>query len=281
MNKWKILTHSLIALCTLQTIAIAQDSTDLKAIRAGNAANYIPGQKPVSKPLNIKIPQTLLDDVRSGQRPHLSNSEIAKLAAASTGKIEIAKYSAGKVLEGTGFFVRSNIIATNHHVIKNGISVGSKMTVGNKENSVEVALIKVIADDPVHDIALVSVVDKKNMFETKNASNIQPLPLCGLMISPQVGDSVYLLGSPGGLSNTFSTGILSAYRNLNGESVEPTNADFMQFTAPITHGSSGSPILNAKGEVIGIAWGAKSEFGELNLGAPVKYIKALLQQTKL
>ncbi|WP_083761918.1 S1C family serine protease [Syntrophothermus lipocalidus] len=81
----------------------------------------------------------------------------------------------------------------------------------------------------------------------------------------EVGDKVIVIGSPLGLSQTVSTGIVSAIRDLSGMKV-------FQITAPISPGSSGSPVFNEEGEVIGVAFGTIVNGQNINLAVPSGYI---------
>jgi putative serine protease PepD len=63
--------------------------------------------------------------------------------------------------------------------------------------------------------------------------------------APQVGDSVLVVGAPLGLDQTVANGIISATRNDNGH-------DYLQFSAPVSPGDSGGPVVNQSGEVVGI-----------------------------
>lgn len=85
-----------------------------------------------------------------------------------------------------------------------------------------------------------------------------------------VGDTVYVAGNPEGLEGTFSQGIISAVRGR-----------YIQITAPISHGSSGGPVLNQKGEVIGIAASSFNEGQNLNFAIGVSDLQLLLGRMTL
>lgn len=82
----------------------------------------------------------------------------------------------------------------------------------------------------------------------------------------QIGDEVYVVGNPEGLVGTFSQGIISAFRGT----------DYIQITAPISPGSSGDPVINRYGEVIGIATAFIKEGQNLNFAIPVAKLFPLL-----
>lgn len=90
----------------------------------------------------------------------------------------------------------------------------------------------------------------------------------------KVGEDVATIGSPGGLENTISTGIVSGLRSLSGEH------DYIQMTAPISPGSSGGPLLNTNGEVIGITTFLVRGGQNLNFCIPINYAKRMLSRPK-
>lgn len=269
----KVLCLSVLAVLSISQAVFADDLLqDFKVIGNSNAANYIPGQKKAVQPLNIKLPQELVDDAYSSLKAKKTPQEIARLAMYSAGIIVIP---VGKGHSATGFFVTRNVIATNHHVIARGLNEDSVIVVGTKEKEADFQLVKVIADDPAHDVALVEV------RPLRNAHFVEPVTLSGSILPPEIGDSIYLMGAPNTMIGTFTNGTISAFRDTKDVPVRAGAADVMQFNAPIDHGSSGSPIFNEKGELIGIAWGGQPGQASLNFGTPVKFIKALMKQRAL
>jgi len=87
--------------------------------------------------------------------------------------------------------------------------------------------------------------------------------------APAVGDSVYVIGNPLGLEGTFSEGIVSGVRATGTDSL-------IQMTAPISPGSSGGPVMDAAGEVIGVAVATFKEGQNINLAVPVAYLERML-----
>src|SRR5207245_6657549 len=85
----------------------------------------------------------------------------------------------------------------------------------------------------------------------------------------QVGESVYAGGKPVGLEGTFSPGIGSSIREVGTDKL-------LQITAPISPGSSGGPVLNEKGEVIGVSVATFRGGQNLNFAIPSNYLKTLL-----
>lgn len=89
--------------------------------------------------------------------------------------------------------------------------------------------------------------------------------------TPKVGSAVYVIGSPKALEGTFSTGVVSAIRELEGRS-------FLQVSAPISGGSSGGPVLNSEGAVIGVAVATLRDGQNLNFAVPARYLSDLMNK---
>jgi S1-C subfamily serine protease len=155
---------------------------------------------------------------------------------------------------GSGFFVREDVIATNYHVVKQG-AVGIAKIV-NQEQTYE--FVGVVAIDPAHDLALVKL-------RSVRASPLQ-LANDGSAI---VGDEVYVVGNPRSLEGTFSSGIVSAIRTDRQHRV-------LQITAPISPGSSGGPVLNSEGKVVGVAMATRTDAQNVNFAADVSGLRILI-----
>jgi len=161
---------------------------------------------------------------------------------------------------GSGFFINNKgHIITNHHVIEGAYSATIKTSAG-KEYPVQ----GIIAKDIEADIVKLSV----NIPD----ANIVPLKLSTAI--PSEGEDVIVIGNPLGLESTVSTGIVSAVRDI------PAFGKILQITAPVSPGSSGSPVLNTKGEVIGIATFIATKGQNLNFAVPSDKIIALKETSK-
>ena len=152
------------------------------------------------------------------------------------------------------------IIATNLHVIE-GVFKGYVKPVGiDKTYRIE----GIVAMDSRQDLALIKV------------SNISaPILPIGKSDKVQVGESVYVAGNPiGFLEGTFSNGIVSGVREFR------VGSQRIQITAPISEGSSGGPVLNNKGEVIGVAVSTITAGQNLNFAIPSNYLSEIAKQSK-
>lgn len=176
--------------------------------------------------------------------------------------------SAGrKFSEGTGFFVSADgRLVTNVHVIKGGSAVKATLVDGR-----EVSVLGVLAADEMKDIAILQA----------DGSGFPTLPL-GDSTSLRAGHAIAVIGNPRGLAGSLSQGIVSAIREdgVGDEAERKWNEQIrswgIQIQAPVSPGSSGSPIMNSVGEVVGIVVGAFTEGQSLNFGVPVEVPKTLL-----
>ena len=190
----------------------------------------------------------------------LPAEDIAEKALAATVYLEM-KDKNGKTLGiGSGFFVKSNLIATNYHVIE-GAAKGTAKLVGK---STTYNIEGVTATDKTNDLALLKVT----------AFGIKPLSL-GDSDKVRIGETVYVAGNPKGLEGTFSNGIISSRR-------DKLTKERLQMTAPISPGSSGGPVLNRKGEVIGVSVAGHPALDaqNLNFAIPSNPLNKLLESLK-
>jgi S1-C subfamily serine protease len=138
--------------------------------------------------------------------------------------------------QGSGFILdKQGHILTNNHVIDNAQRVEVTLSDKHKYKAT------VVGVDKGHDLALLQI---------NNAVNLQPATLSesqGLT----VGQRVYAIGNPFGLSGTMTRGIISAIRSIRGPNNNPIE-NAIQTDAAVNPGNSGGPLLNSRGEVIGI-----------------------------
>ena len=192
---------------------------------------------------------------RSAIANNLEAEEIAKPALDATVLLVMYDENGELSTVGSGFFVKKDIIATNFHVIE-GATEGIAKRVGQKlMYSVE----ELLNHDEENDLAILKV----------SAPDVKPLFL-GDSDSVRIGQTIYVAGNPQGfLEGTFSDGIISAIR---GDSANR----LLQLTAPISEGSSGGPVLNDKGEVVGVSVATWKYGQNLNFAIPSKYLRTLL-----
>lgn len=195
--------------------------------------------------------------VRGPSRTRLTAKEIVVESRPAIVRIESAfTNDAGGV--GTGFFIDdSGVVATNLHVIRGATAI--KVTTYEGE---EYAVSAIVGLDGDRDLALLKI-DAKTPMKTLRLGKSSE-------VSP--GDSVIAIGNPlGMLDYTVSDGLISSVRNLG-----PT-LTVLQISAPISQGSSGGPLFNNYGEVIGVATAIFAEGQNLNFGVPIDYLEPIRQ----
>ena len=184
-------------------------------------------------------------------------SEIAKKVLPSV-VLLVMEDDAGRPLGlGSGFVVRDGVIATNMHVIK-GASRGYARLPGDKT---KYDIAGTLGTDSARDLVLLSVENMK-----------APILKIGDSSKAVVGDEVYAAGNPQGLEGTFSSGIVSGVRTVGEDHL-------LQITAPISPGSSGGPVVNSGGEVIGVSVATFEEGQNLNFAIPSAYLLPLISGT--
>ncbi len=165
--------------------------------------------------------------------------------------------------QGSGFILdKQGRILTNYHVIANARLI--EVTLDNKRK----VKAKLIGSDQAHDLALLQI----------DAADLVPATLSDSR-TLVVGQKVYAIGNPFGLSGTMTTGIISSIRSVRG----PQGAlieNAIQTDAAINPGNSGGPLLNSRGEVIGITSMIASNGADQNSGVgfaiPINTAKAVL-----
>ena len=151
------------------------------------------------------------------------------------------------ISQGTGFFLNGNGVAiSNYHVLRN-----ADAAIVVLDNGEKCLINKIIKFDEETDYAIFQVDNQSNSF--------QPLSITDSM--PEIGATCFAIGNPEGLTQTLSIGNISGYRDEN---------SLIQTTTEITHGSSGGPLFNSIGEVIGIT---SSGIGAANLNFAINISK--------
>lgn len=190
----------------------------------------------------------------SVNRRELSFEELAELSR-SVVMIGIHDKTGDIIGSGSGIAVGTEgFILTNFHVIAEGDFFSVKMENDDKIYPV----MQVVKYHPDHDLALIRIEKR-----------LSPLPIFDGRTELKRGQKVAAIGSPMGLINSVSDGIISGFRNIR-------NTEMIQFTAPISGGSSGGAILNMYGEIIGISTAGFDGGQNLNLAVSCKEIAAFL-----
>ena len=171
--------------------------------------------------------------------------------------------------QGSGFVLnKDGLILTNYHVIEGA---------DRRNGSVEVTLsdkrkfkATVVGEDKGHDLAMLKI----------DAPDLVPATLAETSTGLAVGQRVYAIGNPFGLSGTMTRGIISAIRSVRSPANGSLIEDAIQTDASVNPGNSGGPLLNSRGEVIGITTmiasnGADQSSG-IGFAIPINTAKAVL-----
>ncbi len=181
-------------------------------------------------------------------------SDAAKIYSQSSSSVLLifVKGADSKIVaQGTGFLVEGGKIITNKHVIRDGaalIDLGGARIPATVEST-----------DDLNDIAVLTVAAELSA---------EPLTLTDKM--PPPGSNVFAIGNPRGLEKSISTGVLSAVRNTG-------RRELLQITTPISPGSSGGPVFDTSGKVVGVTVGTIEEGQNLNFAVPASVVIKLLR----
>jgi len=156
---------------------------------------------------------------------------------------------------GTGFFIdKYGHLITNYHVLE-GRYKAEVRTADGKTYPIQL----VVADNKATDLVKVLVdIPRQKIKWIKTANRL-----------PSIAEQIMVVGSPMGLEQTVSEGIVSSIRTI------PSVGEFFQMSAPISPGSSGSPVINLKGKVVGVATFQMVRGQNLNFAVSIKSVKKL------
>ncbi|QAA80343.1 serine protease [Aequorivita sp. H23M31] len=183
--------------------------------------------------------------------------EIAKKCMASTVSLVMEDNSKQPLSLGSGFIIDEGKVITNLHVIEDA-NYGY-VTISGESRKFKIE--GYLAVDKINDLVLLSV---PTLIETAIEINEN---------SPEIGEKIYAIGNPKGLSGTISEGIISGIRTID-------KTELIQITAPISPGSSGGPVINNDGQLIGVSVGTLDSGQNLNFAIPTKYVSKLIQLPK-
>ena len=182
---------------------------------------------------------------------------------------------------GTGFIVSEDgMILTNKHVV---LDEEAEYTVFTTEGKSYVA--SVLARDPFQDLAIIKI-DQENIVDEEGEfiSEIFPMVKLGDSDSLQIGQTVITIGnSLGEFRNTVSVGVVSGLSRTitaSGDGFTETIEDVIQTDAAINKGNSGGPLLNLRGEVIGINTAMVQEAQSVGFSIPINKAKRAIKQVK-
>lgn len=195
----------------------------------------------------------------------LSPVELVKRVEPSVVRINALSETDELEWHGSGFLIdATGLIATNHHVV-----AGAHKCVAEFASGKSFEVKGYYTMDEKRDIALIQV--------ELPAGEFQPLPMIGS--APAKGEQVLAFGCPYGLDFSTTDGLISAFRSaadiktMLGADVE---GEWLQTSAPISPGNSGGPLVNMKGEVVGINSMVRSEGQNLNFAVAASEVKSMM-----
>ena len=231
----------------------------------GNLQNTIAGLQSTNSALKAQVTSLSSTTNTTGGEPALIYSIANRSVVTVQGSEETTTntifglQTSISTLLGSGFvtsFQNSLYVITNYHVVDGVSNLTVTFWDGNSYPAT------VVGTDPYSDLAVISVAAPSTEFI--------PLQIVGSSPGVSVGDPVYAIGNPFGLSGSFTYGIVSQL----GRTIQETTAgsfsisNIIQFTAPINPGNSGGPLLNANGDVIGITTATVSGSQGLGFAIP-------------
>ncbi len=184
-------------------------------------------------------------------------AQIAEKALAATVYLEMTDRDGQTLGFGSGFFVEHNQVATNFQLIE-GAAKGTATQVGK---TTKYTIEGISATDEQNDLAILEI----------KGSEVEPLPL-GDSDTVKTGEMVHLAGNPQGLEGSFSNDTISNVREKDAQKR-------FQMTALIAPGNSGGPVLNEKGEAIGVSFMVLEGGQNLNVVIPSNDLKELLARS--
>ena len=204
---------------------------------------------------NLLILMTILF-VTSFSEAKVSKQVLSKKQSVVTIYIEDNKKT---IAFGSGFIIDANgLVVTNHHVIAPWEKSKAGKLFIKKSDKKFLTPVEIVATDEDKDVAIIKVKET-SLPAIKLATKYKPAQ----------GESVVVIGTPLGFETTVTDGIVSGIRGEDG---------FVQITAPIAQGSSGSPVLNANGDAIGVATLLVKDAQNLNFAIPVSYVESILSK---
>lgn len=194
----------------------------------------------------------LLNTVFKSNNSFSDNPAAIETASESVVMLSCYDKSGELYTTGSGFaLIEKGIIVTNYHVIEENVySIEVKTETGASYD-----VKSIVATDEENDIAILRCAGSPNLT----------LLSIGDTTGLKKGEKVVAIGSPLGLINTVSAGVFSGY----------IDNFLLQFTASISHGSSGGALFDDSGKVLGITFGSLEDGQNLNLAIPIEYVISL------
>ena len=185
----------------------------------------------------------------------LSVEDIIRDASPAVVKIVVYDITGSEVGQGSGFFIGRGQIVTNAHVVEDAYSAEVHSSLNVYEH------LTIIKRDDEVDLALLGVNDLG-----------EPSLMLADKVDLRPGQRIIAIGNPLGLEHTVSDGLISAIRGT------PGKEQLIQISAPISPGSSGGPLLNMEGEVIGVTSSGMKDGQNLNFAVGIATINQFMHK---
>lgn len=244
------------------------------------------------------VAQTKRKPVRS-----LSAEEIAELYLPSIALIE-CETKDGEFVQGSGFLVARDLLITNYHVVEGMRTATVILSPLSGRRKTTYQDVKLLRFNPGFDLALLGIgenaeidanpgpllvgVDEMASLARQVRAQTTPtetrptdplgikrfltsrhIPCLAPDESLRIGETIYALGNPEGLTGSFTAGIVSGLRRRG-------SVRYIQITAPVSAGSSGGPIINSKGMVVGVVVASFTEGQNLNLAVRSEHVREMV-----
>jgi S1-C subfamily serine protease len=226
-----------------------------------------PSETTSNNPASIATPTVLYDEstlvslYQSAIQSVVKVEAIAKKGSQTIGPFQFGPFQ--REGQGSGFIIDiEGHILTNNHVVDGASSVKVTLHNGNVIDA------KIVGTNRDNDLALLKV-------DSDKLGNITPLPL-GDSDKVKPGQMAIALGSPFGLEGSITVGIISAIGRSIPSTTQRLITDTLQTDAAINPGNSGGPLLNSKGEVIGINTAIEASANGIGFAVPINTAKSLL-----
>lgn len=239
-------TMLIAGIATLLILAVVA----IVVLKSGNNSGDNPNQQASVQP----PPRTNVKPNAAQPPPEMSTEDLFKQASPSVVLIEVFNGSGERSGTGSGFVAADGTILTNYHVIRGAHSANVHLQDGSTIPSQGA-----IGFDQYRDVAVLKV---QNL-------TAKPLALADSE-KLQIGDRIIAIGSPLAIQNTLSDGIVSGIRN-----------GLIQTSTPISPGSSGGPLFNKHGEVVGITVAQITGAQNINFAVPINWAKSYLHSSDL
>jgi len=218
----------LLALLSVQTWALVSSISDVRATVEELRGEVRSQQEAAANRNETERLAERVEGLEAEADAALTPAQITARTRSSVFTVESGTF--GNEWVGSAFVLRSesgsSILITNYHIVRDAWSQGITQVDIKHADRTYVGTVEAVS--PEEDLAAIRV-----------DLRLDPIP--STLDRPKVGDSIVVIGSPFGLGRTVATGVVSAFRQ-----------GYLQLSAPVSPGASGAPVLNDRGEVVGV-----------------------------